>query len=47
MRCTPDPPDDELIAAFEQFGREKNGSGLSADEQLSRLNVQFPRLDIK
>lgn len=42
-----DPPDEELRAAFEQYGREKNGSGLSADEQLSRLNDQFPMLDIK
>jgi hypothetical protein len=42
-----DPPDDELRAAFEQFSREKSGSGLSGDEQLIRLNTQFPELDIR
>ena len=29
-----DPPDDELQAAFEQYGREKHGTGLNASEQL-------------
>jgi hypothetical protein len=43
----PDPPDNELRAAFEQFSREKNGSGLSGNEQLIRLNKQFPELDIR
>lgn len=42
-----DPPDDELRAAFEQFSREKNGSGLSGNEQLIRLNNQFPDLNIR
>jgi len=42
-----DPPDNELQAAFEQFGQEKNGSGLSGNEQLIRLNEQFPKLDIR
>jgi len=42
-----DPPDNELRAAFEQFSREKNGSGLSGNEQLVRLNEQFPELDIR
>jgi hypothetical protein len=45
--CIPDPPDSELQAAFEQFSREKSGSGLSAAEQLVRLNVWFPQLNIK
>ena len=43
----PDPPDNELRAAFEQFSREKNGTGLSGDEQLIRLNKQFPELNIR
>lgn len=43
----PDPADSELWAAFDQFSQEKNGSGLSAAEQLDRLNAQFPLLDIK
>jgi hypothetical protein len=42
-----DPEDSELRAAFEEFSREKNGSGLSVTEQLDRLNIQFPNLDIK
>ena len=41
-----DPPDDELQAAFEQFSREKNGSGLSGDEQLTRLSALFPGFTI-
>jgi hypothetical protein len=41
------PPDSELRAAFEQFSREKNGSGLSGNEQLIRLNELFPELDIR
>jgi hypothetical protein len=52
MRCLhfddfQDPPDDELRAAFEQFSREKNGSGLNGNEQLIRLNNLFPELDIR
>jgi len=43
----PDPMDSKLWAAFEEFSQEKNGSGLSATEQLDRLSIQFPRLDIK
>ncbi|KAF7970556.1 hypothetical protein HWV62_23735 [Athelia sp. TMB] len=35
------PPDDELIAAFIQYGKEKNGSGLNAEEQLARLEKEF------
>jgi hypothetical protein len=42
-----DPSDDELRVAFTQYGREKNGSGLSAVEQLARLNAEFPLLNIK
>ena len=42
-----DPSDDELHAAFQQYGCEKNGSGLSIDEQLARLGLDFPQLDIK
>jgi hypothetical protein len=45
--CISDPPDDKLQAAFEQFGREKSGSGLSANEQLMRLYEQFPELNIQ
>lgn len=45
--CISDPPDEELRAAFEQFSREKSGSGLSANEQLMRLNGQFPELNIQ
>jgi hypothetical protein len=45
--CISDPPDEELRAAFEQFSREKSGSGLSANEQLMRLNEQFPELNIQ
>lgn len=45
--CISDPADSELRAAFEEFSREKNGSGLSATEQLDRLSIQFPQLDIK
>jgi hypothetical protein len=44
---TIDPSDDEFREAFAQYGREKNGSGLSAVEQLARLNVEFPRLNIQ
>ena len=44
---TTDPPDDELRAAFEQYGREKNGTGLNASEQLARLNRDFPGINIK
>ncbi|KAH7929145.1 hypothetical protein BV22DRAFT_1029764 [Leucogyrophana mollusca] len=40
------PPDDELRAAFAQYSRENNGSGLSADDQMARLNKEF-NLDIK
>ena len=32
-----DPHDDILRAAFFQFAREKNGAGLSDDEQIARL----------
>jgi hypothetical protein len=42
-----DPSDDELRAAFKQYGREKNGTGLNASEQLERLGRDFPGLDIK
>lgn len=42
-----DPSDDEFRVAFQQYGREKNGSGLSAAEQLARLSAEFPQLDIK
>ena len=42
-----DPSDDQLREAFTQYGREKNGSGLSAVEQLARLNAEFPLFNIK
>jgi len=45
--CISDPPDDELQAMFEQFSQEKSGSGLSANEQLMRLNEQFPKFNIQ
>src|SRR5882672_3105119 len=42
-----DPPDDELQAMFEQFSQENSGSGLSANEQLMRLNEQYPKFNIR
>jgi len=42
-----DPTDDEFRAAFLRYAREKNGSGLSAVEQLDRLNAEFPLLNMK
>lgn len=36
-----DPPDEELITAFIQYSKEKDGSGLTADEQLARLDEEF------
>ena len=35
---TIDPSDEELVEAFSQYGREKNGSGLSAAEQMAQLS---------
>src|ERR1700683_2214751 len=37
----PDPPKAELLAAFEQYGRENNGPGLKTEEQLVRLKSEF------
>ena len=34
-----DPPDDELRAPFEQYGREENGTGLNC---LGAVRVQYP-----
>jgi hypothetical protein len=36
-----DPDDDTLRCAFQQYSREKNGSGLNANEQLARLEKEF------
>lgn len=36
-----DPTKVELQAAFQQYGREKNGSGLSTKEQLVRIKLEF------
>lgn len=42
-----DPPDEDLLAAFQQYSREKNGSGLNAEEQLARLKVAYPAMHLK
>ncbi|KAF9486834.1 hypothetical protein BDN71DRAFT_1555218, partial [Pleurotus eryngii] len=39
------PSDDTLVAAFARYASEKNGSGLSADEQRDRLKSEL-KLDI-
>jgi len=45
--CILEHADSGLQATFEQFGRYKNGSSLSATEQQNRLNVLFPCLNTK
>ena len=46
--CTwSDPDDKSLQAAFEQYAKEKNGSGLNTAEQLARLKLEYPKMNIK
>ncbi|KAG1739726.1 hypothetical protein EDB19DRAFT_1908748 [Suillus lakei] len=35
------PKDDAFRAAFQQYSQEKNGSGLTADEQIVRIEKEF------
>ncbi|KAM6501456.1 hypothetical protein JOM56_004470 [Amanita muscaria] len=35
------PPDNDLRAAFEQYSKEKNGSGLNTEEQMAQLEQDF------
>jgi len=48
--CISDPPDNELQAIFEKFSQEKSRreewEHLSANEQLMRLNEQFPKFNV-
>lgn len=46
-RARSDPDDESLRAAFEQYAKEKNGSGLNTAEQLARLKLEFPKMNIK